>query len=1018
MANINKNSNKVLGAVLVVGGGITGIQTALDLADSGYKVYLIEKTPAIGGHMPMLDKTFPTNDCSMCILSPKLVECGKHRNIEVLTQSEIIGLAGEPGNFTASILKHSRFVDVNKCLGCGACAEVCPVKINSEFDQNLGIRKAIYRPYPQAYPNAFSVDKAKCLRLKNPKACGRCLKACPVEAIDHNMADEQIHVNIGAIVLCPGLELFNPELRGEYGYGIYPNVITSLQFERMLSASGPYGGHLERISDGGEIKKIAFIQCVGSRDTTINQGYCSSVCCMYATKEAVIAKEHQPGLETTIFCIDVRAFGKDFEKYYNQARDKQGVRYIKSSISSIKELQQTKQLRIQYHNADNQVVEEDFDLVVLSVGLKPAKSVAELAQVMNIPLNHYNFCALQELSGVNTLRPGIFVAGVFSGPKDIPESVMQASAAAGQCSSFLAPGRNTQVSEKTYPEEIDVSGQPPRIGVVVCRCGTNIASVVDVPLVTELASTLPNVVYAQESMYACSQDSLDKMKDMIKEHNLNRVVVASCSPRTHRTLFQETLRDAGLNRQLFEMANIRDQCSWVHRNEPGKATDKASDLVKMAVSKASTLSPVSPVVVNITQSCLVLGGGVSGMSAALCLADQGYQVHLVEASDKLGGLALRINEGFNGENISSYLEKTINQISNHPLIKVYYNSTVSEISGYIGNYSSTLSDGHNIRHGAAIIATGGSELRPVEYLYGQHPDVLSHTDLEESLRNGDPRLKKANKIVMIQCVGSREDNRPYCSRICCTRTMKLALKLKEINPETEIIVLYRDIRTYGFKEDLYYNARSKGVIFVEYNPDNKPKTFIDNAGKIVLSFNEPVLNENIEINPELLILAEAILPAESNSELSKIFKVPLNTDGFFQEAHVKLRPVDTSTDGIYICGLAHGPKSLEGSITQGKAAAGRASTLLSRKQLESKGVVAVVDKKKCAACLTCVRLCPYGAPKVKNSRVEIEAVLCHGCGTCAGECPNKAITLQSYSDEQYQASLCGLFCPASNETNK
>ncbi|NTW04914.1 MAG: CoB--CoM heterodisulfide reductase iron-sulfur subunit A family protein [Peptococcaceae bacterium] len=1009
VTNNIENTNTILGSVMVVGAGITGIQTALDLADTGYKVYLVERSPAIGGHMPMLDKTFPTNDCSMCILSPKVVECGKHRNIEILTQSEIVEINGEPGNFKASVLKKSRFVDPDKCLGCGACAEVCPVKIPSEFDQKLGIRRAIYRPYPQAYPNAFAVDSEKCLRLKNPKACGRCLEACPVEAIDHNMPDDNLTVNIGAIVLCPGLELFNPELKGEYGYGIYPNVITSLQFERMLSASGPFGGHLERISDGGKINKVAFIQCVGSRDTTINQGYCSSVCCMYATKEALIAKEHQPGLETKIFCIDVRAFGKDFEKYYNRAKDEQGVQYIKSSISSIKELQQSKQLRLQYHNSDNQIEEEDFDLVVLSVGLKPTKGVADLARIMDIPLNHYNFCATQELSGVNTMRPGVYVAGAFSGPKDIPESVMQASAAAGQCASFLSSSRNTLVTEKTYPAETEVAGQDPRIGVIVCRCGTNIASVVDVPAVTEIAGGLENVAYAQETMYACSQDSLDRIKDLIKEHNLNRVVVASCSPRTHRSLFQDTLRDAGLNKQLFEMANIRDQCSWVHRDNHDKATTKATDLMKMAVSKAATLKPTESVIVGVTPSCLILGGGISGISAALCLADQGYLVHLVENTEKLGGLALKVSEGFNGEDIQKHLAEKINAVTTHPLIKTYYNSTVTDVSGYIGNYSTTLNDGSIITHGAAIIATGGNGLKPEEYQYGQTSRVLNHADLEEAFINKDSRLKDAQNIVMIQCVGSRDNQRPYCSRVCCTRTMKMALKIKKINPEANITVLYRDIRTYGFKEDLYYKARSQGVVFVEYSSDSKPEVSSENQQNISVSFVDPVLKEMINIDADLLVLAEAIIPAESNNALSKIFKVPLNADGFFLEAHVKLRPVDSSVDGIYICGLAHGPKSMEGSITQGKAAAGRASTLLSRKTLESQGVVAVVDKKKCAACLTCVRLCPYGAPKVKNSRVEIEAVLCHGCGSCAGECPNKAITLQGYSDEQYDASICGMF---------
>ncbi|MFZ5632427.1 MAG: FAD-dependent oxidoreductase [Bacillota bacterium] len=1009
--NSGSTTEKILGSVLVVGAGISGMQSALDLAEMGYKVYLVEKSPAIGGRMPMLDKTFPTNDCSMCILSPKLVECGRHRNIEIFTLSEISDFRGEPGNFTVTIKMHPRFVDQDRCTGCGSCAEKCPVKADDAFNQGLGQRKAIYKLYPQAYPNAYVIDREKCLRLKNPKACGKCLKACQAGAIDHTMAEKTAQVKVGAVVMCPGFELFDAELRGEYGYGVYQNVITSLQFERMLSASGPYQGHLQRPSDGKELKKIAFIQCVGSRDITNNQGYCSSVCCMYATKEAVIAKEHVPGLEVTIFCMDVRAFGKDFEKYYNRARDNYGVRYVKCMISAVKELQQTNNLRLSYRTPDGGMTEEEFDMVVLSVGLKPAPGVKEMARVMKLPLNRYNFCQTEAFSGVRTMRPGVYVAGVFSGPKDIPETVMQASAAAGDCAAFLAPARNTLISEKEFPPELDVAGDHPRIGVFVCHCGINIGSVVNVPKVVAHAGTLPGVVFADEKLYACSQDSQFAIKELIRKHNLNRVVVASCSPRTHKPLFQETVRDAGLNRHLFEMANIRDQCSWVHQNEPEKATAKAIDLVEMAVKKAFTLAPINSIVVDVTPSCLVVGGGVSGMNAALCLADQGYRVHLVEAADRLGGLALRMGQGLNGEDIKGYLEEITARVSNHPLIDVHLNRRVAGFSGYVGNFTSVLTEGTEIRHGAAIIATGAQELKPTECMYGRHPGVLTQMGLDEAIGAGDPRLRSARTVVMIQCVGSRNDERPYCSRICCTKTMKLALKLKEINPSVNIVVLYRDIRTYGFNEDLYREVRTRGVFFIRYQEDRRP---VVRVGKkkgrevLIVSATDHIVGEDLDIEADLLVLAAATAPAESNAGLSRLFRVPLNSDGFFLEAHMKLRPVDTSSDGIFICGLAHGPKGLDCSIIQGKAAAGRAATVLGRKSLESRGITAVVDQEKCAACLTCVRLCPYSAPKIVNHRAQIEAVLCQGCGTCAGECPNKAIKLQGYSDEQYNAMLSAL----------
>ncbi len=1000
----NTNSDKI-GAVLVVGAGISGMQSALDMAEMGYKVYLVEKSPAIGGRMPMLDKTFPTNDCSMCILSPKLVECGRHRNVEVLTTSEVIDLEGEPGHYQVKIKQHPRYVDVDKCLGCGNCADNCPVKVDDEFNQGMGKRKAIYKLYPQAYPNAYTIDPAKCLRLKNPKACGKCIESCQVDAIDHQMTEKEISIEVGAIILCPGFELFDAKLRGEYGYGVYDNVITSLQFERMLSASGPYQGHVQRPSDGKEPKKVAFIQCVGSRDICKENGYCSSVCCMYATKEAIIAREHVPGLESTIFCIDVRAFGKDFEKYYNRAKNDYDVRYIKCMISTVKELQQTKDLRLRYKNSDGSFMEEDFDMVVLSVGLKPSRDAIQLAEIMDLELNQYNFCKMKPNTGVETTREGIYVAGAFSGPKDIPETVMQASAAAGDCSTFLAPARNTLVTERTFPAEKDVLAEEPRIGVFVCHCGINISSVVDVPAVVEYVKTLPNVVYAQESLYACSQDNQASMVQLIEEHKLNRVVVASCSPRTHKPLFQETMRESSLNKQLFEMANIRDQCSWVHMKEPEKATLKAKELTAMAVAKASTLKPVDPIVVSVIPTSMVIGGGIAGMNSALTLAEQGYQVHLIEKTDHLGGIAHRIS----GEDTKTYLQDLMKLVETNNNIIVHTGCEVSEVSGYVGNFTTKLSNGEQIQHGATIIATGAQESPPTEYLYGEDPRVLTQLELDEAITANDSKLSQAKTIVMIQCVGSREEGRPYCSRICCTKTVKQALKLKSINPKLNIVVLYRDIRTYGFNEDFYREARDKGVFFIRYNVEEKPQ--VSQVDKqLLVSIQDHILAQTITLHPDLLVLATATAPAKSNQHLSQIFKVPLNPDSFFLEAHMKLRPVDFAAEGVFMAGLAHGPKNIEETIAQAKAAAGRAATVLGRDTLESKGVTAKVDPEKCAACLTCVRLCPYNAPRINSTfKAEIEAVICQGCGTCAGECPNKAIVLEGYSDRQYIAMCDALF---------
>ncbi|MFZ5649300.1 MAG: FAD-dependent oxidoreductase [Bacillota bacterium] len=1002
-------SSEKVGAVMVVGAGIAGIQASLDLAESGYYVYLVESTPAIGGTMPMLDKTFPTNDCSMCILSPKLVECGRHLNIKILTNSDVEEVTGGPGNFNVKVRQRPRFVDVEKCTGCGSCSEECPIKVDDVFNQNLGKRKAIYKLYAQAYPNAYAIDKEKCLKLKNPKACGKCLKACQADAINFDMAEEAVDLNVGSIILSPGFEKFDASALFYYGYGKFPNVLTSLEFERVLSASGPFQGHMVRPYDHKEPQKIAWIQCVGSRNTREKHGYCSSVCCMYAIKEAVIAKEHShEPLDTTIFFMDMRTFGKGFEKYYDRAREEKGVRFVRSRIYEVTEKDdESKNLIIRYSNEDGTICTEEFDLVVLSVGLQPSKSVIELGEKLGLEMNQYGFASTALLTGVETSKPGIYVSGAFCGPKDIPETVMQASASAGASSSLLSEARGTKVTEKEYPEEKDVSAEDPRIGVFVCHCGVNIGSVVNVPGVVEMAKSLPNVVYSGEYLYVCSQDSQNTMRQLIDEHRLNKVVVASCSPRTHKPLFQETMMEAGLNRYLFEMANIRDQCSWVHQNEPDKATEKAKDLVRMMVAKASLLEPIHKPTAGVTKSALVIGGGVSGMNSALSMADQGYRVYLVEKSDKLGGMAYRIKEGLRGEDTQSYIAQLTEKVDSNSAIKVYTGTEVQDVKGFVGNFVTTLSNGDEIQHGVTIIAIGGEEYKPSEYLYGQNDRVMTQLEMEEAMAAGDARFAGAGNIVMIQCVGSREPGRGYCSRVCCTKSIKLAIKLKDKNPDANVFILYRDIRSYGFFEDLYTEARRKGVIFIRYSVDQKP-VVEEEGGKVKVTVTDHVLGQPVVIEADVVGLAAAILASPDNKKMNSLFKVPLNEDGFFLEAHMKLRPVDFASEGIFMAGVAHGPKNLEENISQARAAAGRAGTILAKSKLESHGVTAVVQPDKCAACLTCVRLCPYGAPKVRNYAAEIASVLCQGCGSCAGECPNKAITLQGYNDRMYMSMVDGL----------
>ncbi|MFH1625424.1 MAG: CoB--CoM heterodisulfide reductase iron-sulfur subunit A family protein [Pseudomonadota bacterium] len=1005
-------ADKKIGSVMVVGGGIAGIQASLDLANSGYYVYLVEKSPSIGGVMPQLDKTFPTNDCSMCILSPKLVECGRHLNIEILTNTQVEEVLGEAGNFSVSLIRSPRFVDEEKCVGCGVCAEKCPVKVKDNFNEGLGEKKAIYIPYPQAIPLVYQIDKDHCRYFTKGK-CRICEKLCKSEAVNFEETEQAFSLNVGSIILAPGFELFDPQLKGEYGYGVYDNVITSKQFERILSASGPYMGHLQRPGDKKEPKRIGFIQCVGSRDQQAGRGYCSGVCCMYAIKEAVVAKEHLDGVEPTIFFMDIRAHGKGFDSYYERAEQEYGVRFIRCMISRIIEMPRSKNLRVTYIDEQGKSVEEEFDLIVLSGGLTPSEGAKALGTKLGVELDQYGFCRTSQFSPLSTSRPGIFVSGVFQGPKDIPETVAQASGSVACASGLLSTSRGSLVRQGEYPPETGVKEMPPRIGVFVCHCGINIGGVIDVAQVKEYAESLKDVVYAEEGLYVCSQDSQELIKKAISEHNLNRVVVASCSPRTHEPLFQETLRDTGLNKYLFEMANIRDQCSWVHMKRKDEATEKAKALVSMAVANARLIQPLEELSLEVNHRALVIGGGLSGMTAALSLADQGYEVYLVEREGELGGVLRDVHDTLEGDDVQSHLTELIRSVEDNPSIEVFKNTVVVDFGGYKGNFETGLMVGpgmvyRKLEHGVVIVATGGEEYKPIgEYLYGEDDRVMTQLELEKKIADSDLDFSNLNSIVMIQCVGSRTEERPYCSRVCCSEAIKNSLKLKELNPSLNIYILYRDIRSYGLMEDYYTLARKKGIKFIRYDLNTKPVVTVEGGG-LSVDVRDPALGEDLSLSPDLIVLSSATIPRD-NEELATLLKVSRTPEGFFLEAHMKLRPVDFATDGIYVCGLAHSPKHISECISQSYAASARASTILSQKTIHVGGVVAKVNGELCAACLTCVRVCPYEVPFINDDGVaEINVAKCQGCGTCASECPAKAIELEHFRDEQLLAKCNAL----------
>lgn len=995
-------SNIKRGAVLIAGGGIGGMQAALDLADSGFLVHIVQRESSIGGTMAMLDKTFPTGDCSMCMISPKMVEVGRHPNIAIHTLATVTGVAGVAGDYTVKIHEEPRFVDPILCTGCGACEKKCPKLVTSEFEQGLAKRKAIYTVLPQAVPHTRVIDKDNCIYLQKGK-CKACEKFCPTDAIRFEDTAKDYEVKVGAVILSPGLERYNPRVRGELGFGRWPNVVTSIQFERILSASGPYMGEVKRPSDERHPRKVAWIQCVGSRDKKNANPWCSSVCCMYATKQAVIAKEHDGNIEPTIFYMEMRAFGKDFDKYVDRARNEFGVVYRRAMISDVREEAGTGNLILRYANEDGSLVNETFDMVVLSIGFQPHEDVMEFASTFDIDLNPHKFARTDVFSPVETSRPGIFVTGTFQGPKDIPETVAQGSAVAGGAMALLGEARGTEVVHAVLPEERDISGEDARIGVFVCHCGLNIAGTVDVNHVAEEMRKEENVVFSEDVMYACAPDGQEKIKEIVKENNLNRVIVASCTPRTHAPLFQDTIRQAGLNRYLFELADIREQCSWCHMGQKEEATAKATEIVKMNVAKARRLDPVETGSVSVTPAAMVIGGGIAGMTAALALGDQGYDVHVVEREGKLGGLANHVYRALDGSDVQAFVKKKIAEVEKHPRVSIHTGAEVDKAEGYIGNFRTTLTNGDAFEHGAIIIASGGVEYEPTEYGYGESDRIITQRTLEKRL--AEDGNVSGKHFVMIQCVGSREEPNNYCSRVCCQDAIKNAIAIKEKSPDANVTILYRDIRTYGLREDFYTRARELGVIFVRFNVEKKPEVSVS-GGRISVSAYDYVLNRDVTVQPDFLVLSTGLRPHPTTAEIGRKYKLTTNEDGFFMEAHVKLRPVDFPSEGIYLAGLAHAPKNIDETVSQAMAAAGRAGVLLSHDRLGISGIISKHDRDICMSCLACFRHCPFGSPYIdEEGRISHNEALCTGCGICAGICPAKAFQVNSFRDDQIIAMI-------------
>ncbi|RLB93138.1 MAG: heterodisulfide reductase [Deltaproteobacteria bacterium] len=1015
---IPKVQNRI-GAVMVVGGGIAGIQAALDLSDAGFYVYLIEKTAGIGGTMARLDKTFPTDDCASCIILPKLVECGRHLNIELITLARVESVKGDVGHFTIQVRKDPRYIDMDKCIACGICAQKCPINVSDEFNFGINKKKAIYIKYDQSVPLKYAIDPRACIYFTLGK-CRACEKFCPTGAVNFSQVQEMVTLNVGAVILAPGFKPFDPSPHDFFGYRKIKDVVTSLEYERLLSVNGPNRGALLRPSDHLEPRKIAWLQCVGSRNhNNCGNAYCSNICCMAAVKQSMASWEHIKGrdLDRAIFYMDLRSHGKESEKYFEKAKQ-EGVRFIRAFPHTMDPGKQGTGVRLRYVDEKGEVVVEAFDMAVLSIGFEAPKDVMTLARQFDIALDSHQFARTSCFEPVKSSREGVYVVGAFNSPKAIPRSVVQASAASASVSTLLAKQRGALTKTKLYPKERDIIGEESRVGVFVCSCGVNIAGTVDVEQVVAYSAQLPQVTYVENNLFSCSADAQASITEKIHEFGLNRIVIAACTPRTHEHMFQETLKNAKLNGFMVEMANIRNQNSWVHQKDSKSATQKAKDQVRMAIAKVVHNYPLGQERIRVVQRALVVGGGVVGMTSALTLAGLGIDTVLLEQSDRLGGNALKVKTCFNGEAISPMLETLITQVNANKRIEVYKQTTLESVAGSVGNFTGRLNMAgktKEIHFGAAVMSTGAKEAIPHEYNYGKDSRVMTHLEFDNQVLYPSEPLEKEGRnniasVVFIQCVGSREPERPYCSRICCIHSVKAAIALKQVNPAMKVYILYRDMRTYGEWEAYYKDARDLGVLFIRYETDRKP---VVQAGENCLTVEvlDPVIQRSIKILTNYLVLASGII-AHDNKHLADLFKFTVNSDGFFNGAHPKLKPVDLPVAGLFLAGICNYPKSIDESIEQARAVAFRVSKLLLQREIKSEAIKSFVTDK-CDGCALCIDVCPFHAlsiagPSLEHHagyRVVTDPALCQGCGLCAATCPNEGIMVHGFTMEQLKAQV-------------
>jgi heterodisulfide reductase subunit A len=952
------------------------------------------------------------------------MDVGRHPNVELLTLSELVGLRGEPGDFVATVRRYPRYVDENECVGCGDCEAVCPMVAPNVYEHGMGARKAVFRPFPQAVPAVYMIDRDVCLNEEAFLACSNCADACPRDAVDFDQRVRDVDVNVGAVIVATGFDEFDPRVMRNYGYGVYENVMTSLEFERMLSASGPTRGHIVRPTDRKPPQRIVFVQCVGARGEG-GQHFCSRFCCMNAVKDAMLAKIHDPNVVSmTILYTDLRAFGKGFDQFVGRSREVDEIHYVRGRPAKIVGDDDGDLIVYAEDTLSGEQVKLEADLVVLSVAARPNETARDLAEALGVELDRYGFFRKRDPDSfyLDTTRDGIYLCGSAGGPQVIPDCVAQASGAAALAAKHVAAYRVPD--EELEVEAVDTSGEP-RVGVFVCHCGANIAGLLDIGNLVEHARGLDGVVYAADEMFACSDTSQRAVQDAIAEHKLNRLVVAACTPRTHEPVFRKACEAVGLNAYLFEMVNIRDQCSWVHVGQPEAALARARDQISMAVARSRRLEPLHMIDVPVERAALVVGGGIAGLQAALEISRQGFKTTLVEKTDKLGG---RLNKPSltklypSGRDAEKLIGEKIARLEEAG-VEVMLNTEVARVDGFVGNFDVELADASGkkkgatkkVRAGAIVLATGADLYDPAgEYHYGEFPNVITILELEQNFAAHDGRAvvdgKQPENVAFIQCVGSRcEDGNPGCSRYCCPSAIKQALALRERG--ANVTIFYKDIRTVSDgAEEMYRSARGKGVLFVKIAEDERPEVVGAKAAEAVEAY-DLLLRARVRAPADLVVLSTGMVPREPDTTiLQSIFKIPRGDDKFLMERHPELGPVETTTDGVFIVGCLQAPKDIADSLSQASAAAAKVARLLARDSVKLEPTVAEVNQDLCRGCGQCAEICEFNAPELipLESGVyvaRINEALCKGCGTCAVWCPTGAIMARHFTDLQIHTML-------------